>query len=64
MTEPWTYEVRQGGLMRCCIGSLSEQMSVRLAAGKGPPQEGDRISCAYCSEPMHFTDGAWEWGRS
>lgn len=54
-----TYKVRHGGLMRCCIQSLDQEMSERPE----DPKEGDRHTCQYCKEEhgMIFRDGAWEW---
>lgn len=56
------YEVRQGGLMRCCLASLEELM----AAATVPPKEGDRVTCRGCNDVdgMVFRNGSWEWGAS
>ncbi len=63
-SSPWLYSVRQGGLMRCCLASLDEQMAERLERGDGPPQEGDKVSCRLCPDGnMIFRSGAWEWDR-
>jgi hypothetical protein len=58
MTVP--YQVRVGGLLRCCMASLAEAMESAVA----PPKEGDTLICRYCGSPyggMEFRDGAWEW---
>ena len=63
MSEPWTYSVRQGGLMRCCLQSLDDAMKKRLDNGDGRPAEGDRAKCDYHESWMIFRDGAWEWAK-
>ena len=57
-----SYRVRPGGLMRCCLLTLSEAMD----AAETPPKEGDMLECAYHSDAatMIFVDGAWEWKQS
>lgn len=54
-----SYKVRHGGLMRCCLHSLEDAM----VKAEKPPQEGDTLKCAYCSDEwgMVFRDGAWQW---
>jgi len=56
----WTYSRRIGGLMRCCLGSLDEQMVQRQEAGEGPPQEGDKLTTTCCEQVLLHRDGAWE----
>ena len=53
------YLVRTGGLMRCCLASLDEEMEKATEA----PKEGDIASCKYCSgkNQMVFRKGSWEW---
>lgn len=46
--------IRQGGLMRCCIKSL-------LDYAPADPEENEGHNCNWCSNPMVFRDGAWEW---
>jgi hypothetical protein len=57
----WTYSRRSGGLMRCCLASLDEQMVKRLEAEGGPPEEGDKLTTRCCESVLLFRDGAWEW---
>ena len=49
------YQIRQGGLFRCCLKTLEE---TELSAN---PVEGDRISCSYCGTIMSMVNGSWEW---
>lgn len=58
MTER-TYKVRHGGLMRCCLATLSDRMPTCAE----DPKEGEKIACVYCSTGITFHDGAWEWDR-
>ncbi len=55
------YEVRIGGLMRCCLSTLEDFM----ARAKEQPKEGDTLLCRYhCNNGgMIFRNGAWEWNR-
>ena len=58
----WRYSVRKGGLMRCCLQSLDDEMKARLDASTGPPSDLDEARCHYCKDTkMRFRDGAWEW---
>ena len=55
------YAVRQGGLMRCCLQSLDDDM-VKVVKGTSPtPVEGDKTKCRYCNGDMRFNKAAWEW---
>ncbi len=59
------YLVRHGGLMRCCLASIDEEMQRRIDDEEGP-KEGDTLACKYCKAEnggMIFRDGAWEWNR-
>ena len=60
---PNSDKVRIGGLMRCCLETLSGLYP------NGPDKiatEGQRLRCKYASEMEHgdmvFRAGAWEWG--
>lgn len=56
------YQVRQGGLMRCCLGSLDSALH-ELAMNDLPvPSVGTVIGCFHCKERMiKAEDGVWEW---
>ncbi len=57
------YQVRPGGLMRCCEASIDEEMQRRIDDEEGPKQ-GTTLKCRYCDNGgMIFRDGAWEWNR-
>ena len=56
----WTYSRRIGGLLRCCLNSLDSQMVTRMAAGEGPPQDGDTFTTECCGVSLIHRDGAWE----
>ena len=49
------YQIRQGGLYRCCLKTLEE---TELS---DPPGEGDKIPCSYCGTTMSMSKGSWEW---
>lgn len=51
------YDVREGGLFRCCLASLHEAM----ARAEQLPRNGDVLTCDICSEQMVYRLGAWEW---
>lgn len=58
-----TYQVRQGGLMRCCLLTLAEYMAPIQAEIVQQPQEGNLLPCRYCNSSMIFTEDAWEWNK-
>lgn len=50
--------VRQGGLMRCCLGTIAES--------EEPSKVGTVLSCKYERDPDNENmivalDGVWEW---
>ena len=54
--------VNPGGLLRCCIATLSEH----VAGLEEEPKEGDTLQCRYCSNVgggMIVRHGLWEWKR-
>lgn len=52
------FNIRMGGLFRCCVQTCVEVMSQAVEA----PKEGDTLTCKYCKkETMQFRAGAWEW---
>jgi len=59
----WTYARRIGGLMRCCLDSLDSQMVTRMAAGEGPPEDGDTYTTHCCEQPLIHHNGAWQRDR-
>lgn len=52
------YQIRQGGLFRCCLVTLEE---TELS---DPPEEGDKISCSYCGTIMRLKTGSWAWDEA
>lgn len=47
--------VRQGGMMRCCTGTLAESKDMTAV--------GDTMDCRYCSGKMKVAeDGIWQAG--
>lgn len=57
-----SYRVRPGGLMRCCLQTLDDEMN--KATEK--PTEGATLHCRYCDEPygLVYTAGAWQWNKA
>ncbi len=50
-------KIRIGGLMRCCILTISKDAPEN-------PQEGEKLQCRWCSlGKMIFKSGAWEWDK-
>ena len=49
------YQIRQGGLYRCCLITLEETDL------DTPPIEGDTIACSYCGTIMSMSKCSWEW---
>jgi len=59
-----TYRVRQGGLMRCCLLTLARWHGEANREGDMlPSEEGDIMTCDFCSSSMIFIDEAWEWNK-
>jgi len=63
-----TYNVKHGGLMRCCLLSLDDEMARRMAAGERMTVEGDTIQCIYhkpLDNPptMICKKGYWQWNH-
>lgn len=53
-----SYRLRQGGLMRCCIGTLDEMMET----AEVEPPIGTVVPCNNCSSGVRrAADGTWEW---
>ena len=52
------YQIRQGGLFRCCLVTLGETEIV------DPPEEGDKIPCSYCGTTMSMQKGSWAWDEA
>lgn len=61
----FTYQVNEGGLMRCCLESLDVYMVSRREAGKNSDgDDGDIVDCRHCeSSSMIRVDGAWKWNK-
>lgn len=60
-----TYQVRQGGLMRCCLLTLARWHSQQIEDGfdaEGVEQQ--VLPCDHCSSSMTFIEGAWEWNKA
>lgn len=51
------YNIRMGGLLRCCLSSLDGAMKEATE----PPKEGDTLSCKCCGDGMVYHADAWEW---
>lgn len=52
------YQIRQGGLFRCCLVTLEETELL------DPPEEGDKINCSYCGTTMSLSKGSWGWDEA
>lgn len=47
-----------GGVLRCCIKTYKD-----LAPSAMFTQEGDTLSCSYCSSRLIVNAGHWGWDR-
>lgn len=45
-----TYIVNHGGLMRCCLTTLDDEMVRRQQAGEPLMRDGDTLKCVYCHD--------------
>lgn len=62
MVGEWTYQLRQGGLMRCCVQTLDDILFSLVETDQEQPAIGERICCAYHENYMiRAQDGVWEW---
>lgn len=64
MTDSQQYQVRHGGLMRCCLATL-DNLAV---SGELPTDIGATLSCQYHAvrEPdmILCADGVWAWNKT
>lgn len=58
-----TYAFKHGGLLRCSILSLDDEMVRRQQAGEPLTAEGDVIPCRYCDQTMICKEGYWQWNH-
>lgn len=60
-----TYKFKHGGLMRCCLASLDDEMLRRQQASEPLMNEGDTLKCKYCNDEygMVCKDGYWQWAK-
>ena len=52
-----SYRLNIGGVLRCCISSLSQHMETCA----GDHVEGDFVACLYCDSGVVLRDGVWRW---
>jgi hypothetical protein len=59
-----TYSFKHGGLMRCCLQSLDDEMVRREALGEPLMREGDTLPCKYHDGlGMICKKGYWQWNH-
>lgn len=60
------YRYRPGGMMRCCIKTLTGlyERTVDEKTTSVTVVEGAELKCEWCRSPIVFRDGAWEWDKS
>jgi hypothetical protein len=60
------FRYRQGGMMRCCIKTLTElyERTVDDKTTSVTVAEGAELKCEWCQSRIVFRDGAWEWDKS
>jgi hypothetical protein len=66
-----TYRVNHGGLMRCCLLTLDDEMLRRQRARESLMHEGDVLRCQYCHDEYGMVcntetyDGvlSWHWAK-
>jgi hypothetical protein len=63
------YYFKHGGLMRCCLGSLDDEMLRRQKAGEPMMVEGQTLACQYhdgpamICKPDESGELWWQWNR-
>lgn len=50
-----------GGLMRCCIKTLTDGCLDGVLAGKA---DGDKLPCRWCANKMVLDRGVWKWDKT
>jgi hypothetical protein len=63
MGEKETYSVKQGGLMRCCLQSLDDEMVERQRLDQPLMTNERTIACRYCQTEMICDGGYWQWNN-
>lgn len=68
MSERQTYNVNQGGLMRCCLATLGSEILRRLNVNEPLMRDGDTLRCAHhdgCGMICDTRNGKlqWRWNR-
>lgn len=60
------FRYRSGGMMRCCIKTLTElyERTVDDKTTSVTVAEGAELKCQWCQSRIVFRDGAWEWDKS
>lgn len=54
-----TFRYAPGGMMRCCIKTLTE-----MAVEGGGHIEGDKVPCRWCQSRMVLDGGVWKWDKT
>ena len=54
--DQFTYSVRKGGLMRCCLVTLDDHELETQGTAQDKP-----LPCKWCKSKMIHRAGAWEW---
>lgn len=56
-----TFKYSQGGLMRCCIRTLTDAAVAGELDGKA---DGDKLPCRWCQSRMILDRGVWKWDQT
>lgn len=56
-----TVRYSQGGLLRCCIQTLTNNAKSGIL---DDASEGDELPCSWCSSTMVLVEGVWRWDKS
>jgi len=58
-----TYGIKHGGLMRCCLKSLDDEMVHRKDYHQVFGAEDEILKCRWCDSEMIYKEGYWQWNQ-
>ena len=58
-----TYGIKHGGLLRCCLHSLDDEMVHRRDYHQPFGAENETLKCRWCDNEMIYKEGYWQWNH-